>query len=147
MEKLRNREKFVIFLFIGGLVFSGCSPVTPSVQPEETSPATPVSRSDTTAEISVVIDFGDQNIATYSADPQEAITALDALRQATDQANLELTVKDYDFGAFVESIGGYQSSGNKAWIYFINGASGTQAADQAELTPGDTVQWRYLEPN
>jgi hypothetical protein len=93
--------------------------------------------------VTVVLNTGEE-ISTVSGIPAEnAFTALTALAK---QKNLELKTKQYDFGVFVEQIGTLANTKEKAWIYFVNGKSGTVAADKQNLNAGDTVEWKYITP-
>ena len=38
-------------------------------------------------------------------------------------------------------------SAQMAWIYHVNGESGTIAADKMKVNPGDTVEWKYIPPS
>lgn len=93
--------------------------------------------------VTLTIDFGD-SVSTISSIP--ATTAYDALVVGAKKENLSVTTKTYDFGIFVESIGEKKSSAENAWIFFVNGASGTQAADKTKIQSGDSVEWKYIKP-
>ena|SRR5450759_5269484 len=106
------------------------SPKTPVVQPPASS-------------VSVTLDSG-SSIATVSG--VAAQNAFQALSEAAKKKNLELKTKQYDFGVFVEQIGTIANTKEKSWIYFVNGKSGTVAADKQSLKAGDTVEWKYITP-
>lgn len=90
----------------------------------------------------VVIENGEiRTEATVSAK-----TAFEALEIITSQQHLTPKVKQYDFGVFVEGIGGVDNTKDKAWIYFVNGKSPEMAADKYLLKPGDVVEWKYIKP-
>lgn len=89
-----------------------------------------------------VVDFGDKKISSTVS----AQTAFEALEKIANQNSLELKTKKYDFGVFVESIGEYPNTSDKAWIYYVNGQSATQAADVQTVGDGDKVEWRYEKP-
>lgn len=95
------------------------------------------------AGVTVTIDDG-TGVATYSA--TGAATAFDALRQAADIRKAPVATKTYDFGIFVDAVGDKKSSADRAWIYSVNGISGTVAADKQTVKPGDSVEWRYTVP-
>ena len=76
----------------------------------------------------------------------EAETALELLTKGAKTKEIEVVVKKYDFGSLVESIGGKANSAEKAWIYFLNGESATQGADQYKLVDGDVIEWKYIKP-
>jgi hypothetical protein len=94
--------------------------------------------------VTLVLDEGDGNISTYSA---QAKNALETLEIAATKAAIAIDVREYDFGKFVNSINGKASTAEKAWIYFVNGESGQVAADQFEVKAGDTILWKYVKPN
>jgi hypothetical protein len=85
-----------------------------------------------------------QSIATY--DGILATTVYDALVQVSSRAAIPVEKKQYDFGVFVEKIGDYGNTKEKAWIYYVNGVSGDVAADKKSIKNGDVVQWRYEKP-
>lgn len=98
---------------------------------------------ETAAVVSVTIDDG-EHIATSSG-----ITAnnpFDALITVSKTKELSVTTKQYDFGQFVQAIGDKNSSETEAWIYFVNGTSGSIAADKYLLHTGDMVEWKYTAP-
>lgn len=77
---------------------------------------------------------------------REETTAYDMLTMLAEENNIEIETEQYDFGIFVKSIGGFESSNEKAWIYFVNGESGQVSADKQIVKPGDLVEWKYIEP-
>jgi hypothetical protein len=96
-----------------------------------------------TPSVSVTLDTGSA-VATVSG--ISAQNAYQALEGAAKQQNLELITKQYDFGIFVQQIGVIANTKEKSWIYFVNGKSGTVAADKQNLHTGDTVEWKYMTP-
>lgn len=97
----------------------------------------------TVPSVSVTLDMG-STIATVSG--INAQNAFQALSEAAKKQNLELKTKQYDFGVFVEQIGTFVNTKEKAWIYFVNGKAGTVAADKQSINAGDTVEWKYMTP-
>jgi hypothetical protein len=93
--------------------------------------------------VTVTIDDG-QNISTYSGIP--AGNAFDALTLAASQSGTQIVTKQYDFGIFIQKIGTKESGKDMAWIYFVNGKSGNEAADKYTLYDGDQVEWKYTKP-
>lgn len=66
-------------------------------------------------------------------------SALDAL-QATD---LDVTIEDGQYGAYVTSVDGLASEGSNGWVYTVNGESAAVSAGDYTLADGDTVAWSY----
>lgn len=95
-------------------------------------------------QITLILDFG-QGAKRESR--IGATTAFEALQLAAQQQNLELKTKQYDFGIFVESIGGIENSKEQAWIYFVNGKVAEVASDKYLLKAGDVVEWKYIKPS
>ena len=94
--------------------------------------------------VSVIINFGGENIATYSA--INTATAFDALDQVTKDNAIPLSVKEYSFGKLVEKIGEKENTKDMAWIFYVNGKSADKGADQFEVHDGDVVEWKYIKP-
>ena len=104
---------------------------------------TPTPEASVVPQVTVIIDDGAQ---TRTFSEIKANNAYLAIQEATKKANLEVKVKQYDFGVLVEAIGDQINSSDKAWIYFVNGTAGDVAADQKQLNSGDKVEWKYIEP-
>jgi cytoskeletal protein RodZ len=93
--------------------------------------------------VEVSIENGETTATEKNAN---ATTAFDALVVITQKQQLSLKTKTYDFGIFVEQIGILANTKEKAWVYFVNGKSGTVAADKQTLKAGDKVEWKYIKP-
>lgn len=95
----------------------------------------------------LLIDYSDGFISSYEFDQStEGKTVYELLTKASQDQNIPIETKQYDFGVFVESINGYRSGTSKSWIYFVNGESGQVAADQMKVKNGDLIEWKYLTP-
>ena len=121
-------------IYIAAIVLAAFFVFTPKAHQTKTT---------TAQSVSVVFDTGSA-VATVSG--VTAQTAFQALSTAAKKQNLELKTKQYDFGVFVEQIGAVANTKEKSWIYFVNGKSGTVAADKQSLKSGDTVEWKYITP-
>jgi hypothetical protein len=146
---MKNVKTLLITLALLFLAFvSGCFYLFNVIQkpesPINTETTTPASE-DGQQFISLVIDYGDGNSKTYETQATEG-TAYELLKMIAIDNNIELDSESYDFGVFVKSLGGYESSSEMAWIYFVNGESGTIASDQYQLKEGDIVEWRFIKP-
>lgn len=78
---------------------------------------------------------------------QDSDTAYSLLDKLATERGWTLQAQKYDFGVFVQSIDGSESTADMAWIYFVNGESGNVAADQYQLDRGDIVEWKYIAPS
>lgn len=94
----------------------------------------------------VVLDFG-QEKKEASVAATSNTTVFKALETVVNKNNLELKTKQYDFGVFVEGIGGVENTKDRSWIYFVNAKSVEVAADKYNLKNGDKVEWKYIKPN
>jgi hypothetical protein len=128
---------FIVLFFFGvivGRVFPQKAAVLGSIK---------INQIQSIPHVSVEIDDGN-TIATESA---VASTAYEALVSVTKEKGMVLEVKQYDFGVFVQKVGDKVSSATMSWIYFINGQSGTVAADKTILKENDVVSWKYMKPS
>jgi hypothetical protein len=129
-----------ILLVIGVQVFKPSSlttetSVTPSEQKLEEKEA-----------VSVSVDFGGGEVSQAKTSYINGQTAYGVLQTLVEQEGFSIETEQYDFGVFVKEMNGRASSGEKAWIYFVNGESGNVSADNYLLEPGDAVEWKYIEP-
>lgn len=76
---------------------------------------------------------------------KESSTAFDALLDYAKTNDTEVKYNNnYEFGVFVESIGGIKNGDDgKYWQYYINDTLGDVAADKKVLKSGDVVEWRF----
>lgn len=58
-----------------------------------------------------------------------------------DKTKVEYT--DSAGGAFITSINGIKNSDKEFWLYSVNGADATVAADKYATKSGDQVKWEY----
>lgn len=65
--------------------------------------------------------------------------ALELLQKTTSAE-----IKQFDFGAFVESINGIKPDEKHFWKLYYNGAEAQVGADQLETKSGDVIEW-FLE--
>ena len=117
------------------------------IQPPNSSVEQPQPKDNVSAQIKLKIDFGNNNVNTYSFDLSDSLTAFDILEKAANDNDIILETQQYDFGIFVKSIDGHESTAEMSWIYFVNGESGQVAADQQILNAGDIVEWHYIPPS
>ena len=99
-------------------------------------------------QVPIIFDFQDGSAPQQqTVILQEGDTALSILQRGAEQNGSQVVTKQYDFGAFVESINGKVSSAEQAWVYYINGESATVGADQYQVQPGDSFEWKYETAN
>ena len=87
----------------------------------------------------VFLIVGDKNFE-FNYEPR--ITALDLL----ENSGLEIEIKHYDMGIFIESIDSVKNGqNNKYWLYYVNDKSPNVASDKMELEVGDMVEFKFEE--
>lgn len=134
--------KLAVFIFSSGLILTGCLGGFNQARQQTPNPSVmPVAR----ARAIIMLDFGEGETASYSATLTDGKTVYDLLVQASEVLNYPLDTQQFDFGVLVKRIGSRQSTSNQAWLYFVNGSAGQVAADQAEVKPGDVIEWRYTK--
>lgn len=94
----------------------------------------------------IVVDFGGSQ-ASVSGEIVVGGSVLEGLKQVASHQGLEVEVKHFDFGDLVNRIGDFSNSKEKSWIYFVNGMSGSEAANQKLVKTGDLIEWKYIKPS
>jgi hypothetical protein len=149
MKKIKFYILVVAFSLIGFIIFFykifGVIQPTQEASPDNINQSKtlqdPISQNIT---LRVVYENGK---TTEFAEPfKDKANALSILEDFSDENGISLDTQQYDFGVFVKSIDGFESSTEMSWIYFVNGESGSVAADNYTLNPGDVVEWKYLPP-
>lgn len=136
-KKLRYIIFGIILLVVSFGTFSSSKKTSQPSQPEVQEQR----------DVTFSIDYGNEDTLVQTLSLSEDSTPYSLLMGVAEENNIELKVKEYDFGVFVESVKGVEGSANMAWIYFVNGESGQVAADKHELNTGDKVEWKYISPN
>lgn len=139
-------SKKIILVILAFVILAGAyrsratpTPIKPSPAPANSVPSITI----VNKAVTVTLNFGNK-ISTVSG--LTAVNAFEALKQAAQKENLILVTKDYDFGTMVQKIGEYENLPDKAWIYYLNGESATQAANVQPVKSGDEVEWKYEKP-
>jgi len=136
---------FIILIVIGlGIVAFNPNNVA-VITPESPVPVSEIENNES-EDVTLIIQYNDEDTSTYSVSYAENTTAFSILEDISLNEGFEFTYDEYDFGNLVTSISGYENSDEMAWIYFVNGNAGDVAADQKLLEPGDSVEWKYIEP-
>ena len=144
MENNRKLFPLILFIAIAGFFVTVLLPAW-TAQNNTPTPTPGASDIQLTQLVFAEVDFGDQEPVQVTLE-EGTYTAFSALVAAVETMEYELQTQQYDFGVFVQSINGYESTAEQAWVYSVNGESGMVAADQMQLNPGDTVTWKYVAP-
>lgn len=71
-------------------------------------------------------------------------TVIAAMNAYATVANFSFSGRDFPgLGLFVEEIDGRKNGGGFYWTLFINNELSEKGASQMEVSPSDTVEWRY----
>ena len=126
---------------LGTGVLAGCS----SDQGSSASSGSQDSAQQAPASDVVTVTVGntvtDETLASGAVELPEGATALDALQAL----GVEAVVEDSSYGAYVSSINGVAGEGMTGWTFAINGEMPSVSADQAEVQPGDAVEWTFID--
>ena len=93
----------------------------------------------------LVLDFGEEKVATYSGINVEEKTILGLLLKAASDHGFEVdfTPPSGEMGAFVKSIGGVENTKEKFWQFWVNNEYGQVAMDQQEIEDGDVIEIKF----
>ena len=143
MFKIKKLIIIILALLVLGGVAVVWSQRKPSATVEPPSAVQGVQEEAVTADL--VLDFGDEKIATYSAIRTSEKTVLGLLLVVSSRNNFAV---DYippsgEVGAFVKSIAGVENTNEKFWQFWVNGKYGQVAMDQQEIKSGDLVEIRF----
>lgn len=141
MKKLKILGLLIVATFI--LTGAGCQWFAePEVTKEETAPIVEEIKKKAT----LVIDDGTENPQSFELELEEGTTAFDLLKEATDQAGLELDYSESDFGMMINAIGDKKGGqDNKYWLFYVNGEMAPVAADKQEVKADNKVEFRFEE--
>jgi len=140
---MKNRNNLLLALLIGIVLLAFFYLARPNIS----TPGEPVPSQNEVSNATISLDFGDENQISKALPLDDNSTAFSLLNDLAQSESLDLETRQYDFGIFVKAITGYESSAEKAWIYYVNGESGQVAADQKKINSNDLVEWKYIEPD
>ncbi|MFH1280414.1 MAG: DUF5667 domain-containing protein [Candidatus Beckwithbacteria bacterium] len=141
-EKVGEEYKLVVEQMIGKIL-GGIHPLKIANDSEDSGVFTPEKLVEGLVNVTIKIDDGE---AIVEFTDSESKTALELLNKGAEANDIEVIIKEYDFGSLVTAIGDKENSVEKAWIYYVNGESATVGADQYELKDGDVIEWKYEKP-
>ena len=75
------------------------------------------------------------------------MTAFDILFDIAKEKNIPVAFSGSKSSAYVKSIGGLaekQHGGMSGWIYTLNGERIMTPSGKCILSPGDSVEWKYI---
>ncbi len=119
---------------------AGCFTTTVTVQSNENVNATAQEE----LAVSLSIDRGDASpVRTFTKNVASGATALDLLRTVSEEDNVPMETKDYDFGTLVTAVDGVSASDSKFWSFYVNNALAPVGAGDYVLKQDDAVLFRF----
>ena len=74
-------------------------------------------------------------------------TAYDVLKSHVEKQGIELKIKEYGFGVFIEQIGDKIGDKNNFWLYYVNGKPANASADRVKVELGDVIKFEWTSNN
>ncbi|KKQ24956.1 MAG: LPXTG-motif cell wall anchor domain protein [Candidatus Woesebacteria bacterium GW2011_GWA1_37_8] len=141
-----KKKLILAFPLVIILVFAVWLKSSFALKPKQTNTVSPtLTQAQKTARVDFV--FSETDTKQFAYEFVENKSAFDALKEISEREGIALETKQYDFGIFVKSINGLESSAEKAWIYYINDKSAEVGADKYELKDKDVIEWKYITPS
>lgn len=143
----------VVFLFILAVSLTVLTCSCSAADTQSTSSSTTASDMSTTTDASAPVEQNDITIKVTSPEGPNAIDVAQELSVAKDATVLEalrateldITVVDGPYGAYVEAIGNIANEGTSGWTYTVNGEQIPISAGEAIVNAGDSVEWTYID--
>lgn len=110
-------------------------------------PSLPPTASPEPGTISLMLDYGDGDVATYDNVSVSANENLFQVMETTaKENNLTFESKEYEgLGALITKIGEKENGAdNRYWQYWINHKKPEVGASAYILQPGDFVEWKFI---
>ncbi|MBI2327683.1 DUF4430 domain-containing protein [Candidatus Curtissbacteria bacterium] len=98
-------------------------------------------------DIPIKIDYGKENQSeTKIAKVEENSSAWEALKTAAGEQNIEY--KDYggELGIFISAINQVKPTGNKFWLFKVNGEGASVGVSSYKVQNGDKLEFVISEP-
>ena len=114
----------------------------------EKKEAAPSSVQPKTQTVSIVVCGLDGEVM-FSSETEwrDGITAFDILLECAKEKNIPVAYSGSKSSAYITSIGGLaekQHGGMSGWIYTLNGESIMTPCGKCVLSPGDSVEFKYI---
>ncbi len=128
-----HQKKCIIGFVFLALLFSGCSlPWKSRVAESDTLQGAQA------AQVIMKITPTGEKTYDYFIDIRDGLTAFDLFKYA----GVPVEAKFYDFGAYVQTVGGVKEGDGLFWIYYLNSTPAMQAADKYQVKKGDIIEWK-----
>lgn len=85
-----------------------------------------------------------ETVRSYAFVADSAGTVESLMKEKKADGSFPYTSRSYPtLGSFLESVGNVRNGNGTYWMLYINGALSSQGMSQAEIVPGDRIEWRY----
>jgi hypothetical protein len=89
---------------------------------------------------------GEDLVPGYVVPVAATSTVLSAMVEHASSSDFSFDGKDYPgMGFFVNEIARQASTNDQFWILYINGSTSPVGVSEAQVVPGDIVEWRFEE--
>lgn len=117
---------------------------------QQTPTPQPTNQSEAQSVASLMIDYGDGRIKTYSdLSVNDQSTIFDVLKQAAEKNNIDLQYKDFggELGIFIETIDGVgkDPAQKKWWQFWVNNKYSQTGVGSYKVQAGDVIQFKFTE--
>lgn len=148
---MKNLSKnwIAIAAIVAIVFFGGYYAVNNSSQQSDTATET-TSTEQVQSQVEVTIDYAGEEeketeVKTVKFD--EGDTAWDALKSAVEIDNIEYQDYGGDLGIFVQSINDAKPTGNKFWLFKVNGKGADVGISSYKVQDGDKIEFVISEPS
>lgn len=134
----------VIFVLLGAYFLVNNS----SRQGESTKETT--STEQVQSQVEITIDYAgevEKDTEAKSINFEESDTAWDVLQSVVGIDNIEFQDYGGDLGIFVQGINGVKPSGNKFWLFKVNGKGAEVGISSYKVQDGDRLEFVISEPS
>lgn len=126
------------------LVAVGCQPSATSEKPtkDDAKPTAKVG----SVTIEIVPDWdAPETVISQTLEISENQTLESAMRQLSTNAvpPIQLDLSGSGVTAFVQSINSIETDAQRGWTFTIDGKFATEGIGSVQLSPGQTIQWRF----
>lgn len=137
------KRKLLLLLIVAVVAFAGGITVGSRIYANRgiTSPTQQVGNA------SIMLDYGDGNVATYDnlrLSTNENLMQL--MQQTAEDNNIVFDYKNYSgLGALITKIGGKTNgTENRYWQYWVNNKLSAVGASSYVVQPGDVIEWKFI---
>ena len=132
------------------VLFGGYYVVNNSSQQGETSTETTATEQQVQPQVEITIDYAgevEKDTEAKSINFEESDTAWDVLQSEVGFDNIEYQDYGGDLGIFVQGINGVKPSGNKFWLFKVNGKGAEVGISSYKVQDGDRLEFVISEPS